>query len=287
MGNLRAAQGKMAEAETWYRQALSHDANSNDALHNLMQLYIAQKQPDKAVAAVQQQIAVSPNNSGFYTLLGSALVTKKDYAGAQTAYQKAVDLNKKNAEAYLGLARVQLSSGASDATLTTCANALRDNPNQAVFYVLEGSAYEKKNDLESAKTAYQKALDLHRDDPAISNNLAYVLLETNSNPDLALQLAQTARRGLPDSSNVADTLGWAFYQKGIYQSAISMFEDAIKLAAKHKEPESATYHYHLGLAYAKASQPELAKQNLERVLKIDPNYSDAADVRKQLSQLKS
>jgi tetratricopeptide (TPR) repeat protein len=236
---------------------------------------------------VQQQIAASPNNSDFYTLLGSALVTKKDYAGAQTAYQKAVDLNKKNAEAYLGLARVQLSSGASDATLTTCANALRDNPNQAVFYVLEGSAYEKKNDLESAKTAYQKALDLHRDDPAISNNLAYVLLETNSNPDLALQLAQTARRGLPDSSNVADTLGWAFYQKGIYQSAISMFEDAIKLAAKHKEPESATYHYHLGLAYAKASQPELAKQNLERVLKIDPNYSDAADVRKQLSQLKS
>jgi tetratricopeptide (TPR) repeat protein len=86
---------------------------------------------------------------------------------------------------------------------------------------------------------------------------------------------------------VADTLGWAFYQKGVYQSAISMFEEAIKLAARHKEPDNATYHYHLGLAYAKASQPALAIENFERVLKIDPNYSDAADVKKQLAQLKS
>jgi tetratricopeptide (TPR) repeat protein len=287
MGNLRAAQGNVGESESWYKQALSHDPNSIESLHNLMQLYVIQKQPDKAVAAAQQQIVLSPNNSAFYTLLGSALASKKDFAGAQTAFQKAVDLNKNNAEAYVALARVQLSTGAIDATLATCTDALRASPNESAFYVLEGAAYEKKHDLESARAAYQKALDLRHDDPAISNNLAYVLLETNSNPDLALQLAQTARRGLPESSNVADTLGWAFYQKGVYQSAISMFEEAITLASKHKEPESATYRYHLGLAYAKTSQPALAKQNLERVLKIDPNYSDADDVRKQLAQLKS
>jgi Flp pilus assembly protein TadD len=287
MGNVRAAQSKMGEAETWYKQALTHDPNSTDALHNLMQIYLAQKQGDQAIAAVQQQIAVSPNNSSFYTLLGSALVAKKDLGGAQTAYQKAVDLNGKNGEAYIGLARVQLSSGAWDAAVATCTKALTEMPNQSAFYVLEGSAYEKKHDLDNARTAYQKALDLRRNDPAISNNLAYILLETNSNPDLALQLAQTARRGLPESSNVADTLGWAFYQKGIYQSAISMFQDAINLAKEHKEPESATYHYHLGMAYAKVSQPDLAKQNLERVLKIDPNYSDADGVKKQLAQLRS
>jgi Tfp pilus assembly protein PilF len=66
-----------------------------------------------------------------------------------------------------------------------------------------------------------------------------------------------------------------------------MFQEAIKLSAKNKEPENATYHYHLGLAYAKAEQPVLARQHLERVLKLDPKYSDADDVRKQLAQLKS
>ena len=72
---------------------------------------------------------------------------------------------------------------------------------------------------------------------------------------------------------MADTLGWAFYQKGIYSSAINMFEDAIKLAAKNKEPENATYHYHLGLAYEKSEQPALARQHLERVLKIQLSRS--------------
>ena len=34
----------------------------------------------------------------------------------------------------------------------------------------------------------------------------YVLLQTNSNPDLALHLAQTERRAMPEVQNVADTL---------------------------------------------------------------------------------
>ncbi|PYX04985.1 MAG: hypothetical protein DMG88_22930 [Acidobacteria bacterium] len=46
-------------------------------------------------------------------------------------------------------------------------------------------------------------------------------------------------------------------------------------------------HYHLGLAYEKTEQPALARQQLERVLKINPNYSSAADVKKRLSQLRS
>jgi Tfp pilus assembly protein PilF len=46
-------------------------------------------------------------------------------------------------------------------------------------------------------------------------------------------------------------------------------------------------HYHLGLAYQKTGKNDLARQHLERVLKIDPNYSQADDVKKQLAQLKS
>jgi tetratricopeptide (TPR) repeat protein len=114
-----------------------------------------------------------------------------------------------------------------------------------------------------------------------------VLLETGGNADIALPLAQTARRGLPELSNVADTLGWAFYQKGVYSSAITMFEEALKLSAKNKEPENPLYHYHLALAYAKADKPALAKEQLQRILKIDPKYSGADDVKKQLAQLKS
>jgi Flp pilus assembly protein TadD len=250
-------------------------------------VYLVQKQPDKALAAVNQQIGQAPENSSFYNLLGVVQTNKKDYVSAIAAYKKAVGLDKNNADAYIKMGSLQAKTGAIDDSLATCNEAIQSNPNEYGFYMLLGGVYEKKNDLQKARSAYEKALQLKQDDPLASNNLAYILLETNSNPDLALQLAQTARRGLPELSNVADTLGWAFYQKGIYGSAISMFKEAIQLAVKHKEPENATYHYHLGLAYAKSEQPMLAKQHLERVLKLDPKYSDADDVRKQLAQLKS
>ena len=150
-----------------------------------------------------------------------------------------------------------------------------------------GELYESKKEWKQAKDSYQKALDLKPDNPLASNNLAYAMLQTGGNVDVALSLAQTARREMPDSPNAADTLGWVLYQKGAYRSAIDLFQEALKLGEKNKSPDNPTVHYHLGLAYQKTDQSGLAKQQLERVLKIDPNYLDADDVKKQLAQLKS
>jgi Tfp pilus assembly protein PilF len=118
-----------------------------------------------------------------------------------------------------------------------------------------------------------------------ANNLAFLMLKTGGNVDVAMSLAETARRGLPNSPNVADTLGWILCQKGAYRSAIDLFQEALRLGQQNGNRDNPTVHYHLGMAYAKSDQPRLARQQLERVLKIDPNYSDAADVKKQLAGL--
>jgi Flp pilus assembly protein TadD len=51
-------------------------------------------------------------------------------------------------------------------------------------------------------------------------------------------------------------------------------------------PDDPRIHYHLGIAYAKSGQTALARQQLERVLQLSPNASDAADTKKQIAQLK-
>jgi len=66
-------------------------------------------------------------------------------------------------------------------------------------------------------------------DPLVSNNPANVILESGVTLMWLLSLAHTARRGLPDSPDVTDTLGWIHYQKGAYKN----------------------FHSHLGLAYDK------------------------------------
>ncbi len=253
-----------------------------------MNTYLAQKQPDKAVAAAQAAIAKSPNNSALYDLLGTALFNaKKDMNGAETALRKSAELNKNNSDALLKLGQVQAAKGSADDAIATYQRSLKDNPREPSFYILMGELYESKQNWERAKESYQKALEIQPDNPLASNNLAYVMVQSGGNVDVALSLAQTARRGMPDSPNAADTLGWVYYQKGAYKSAIDLFQEALKLADKNKSPEDATFHYHLGMAYERTDQPALARQHLERVLKINPNYSSAGDVKKMLSQLRS
>lgn len=285
MGNIRLLQKNYPEAEKFYQQVLDKDPNSADGLSGLMNTFVAAKQPDKAITAANAQIAKVPNNSNFYDLLGTALFnTRKDLKGAEAALRKAIELDKNNADALVKLGKVQVAEGSADQALATYKQSIKDNPREISFYILAGELYEGQNNWDQAKSMYQQALNLQPDNPLASNNLAYVILQQGGNVDVALAMAQTARRGMPDSPNAADTLGWAYYQKGVYHSAIDLFQEALRLNEKRGGAEDPTVHYHLGLAYQKSNQPALARQQLERVLKINPNNADA---RKALSDLKS
>jgi len=288
LGNLKLVQRQFPEAAKAYQAGLDRDASSIDALRGLINTYVMQGQTDKAIAATDAQIAKAPNSSGFYDLLGTLLFqNKKDWNGAEAAFRKSAELDRDNTGALIKLGEVQTASGHPDLALATYQQSIQDHPREASFYVLMGHVYESRQDWKSAESAYQKALELRPGDPVASNNLANVMVQTGGNIDIAFSLAQAARRAMPDSSDVADTLGWIYYQKGAYQSAIGLLQEAIKLREKNNIPEDPGIHFHLGLAYQKAGKPELARQQLERVLKLDPNYTDAAEVRKQLAQLKT
>jgi tetratricopeptide (TPR) repeat protein len=284
LGQVQLAQKHYSEAEQFYRQALDKDPASSDGLRGLMTTYVEQKQYDKALAAAHAQIAKSPNNSNFYDLLGTALFDgKKDYAGAEAALRQAVDLDKTNSDAVEKLGKVQIQQGSMDQALSLYQQAIKDSPKNAVFYILSGELYDAKQNWDQAKAMYQQALIVSPDNPLAANNLAYVLLEQGGNVDVAMNMAQMARRGMPNSPNAADTLGWAYYQKGIYHSAIDQFLESLRLNQQNGGPDSATVHYHLGLAYQKVNQNTLAREHLEKAVKLKPEYADA---RKALSELR-
>jgi tetratricopeptide (TPR) repeat protein len=289
MGNLRFAQQRYPDAENAYQKALEKDPNAVEALQGLADSYRAENQSAKAIAALRVQIAKVPNNSAFYDLLGTALFQQQSDSGdlseAEGALRKAIQLNPHNADALFKLEQVQSAVGATDEALAVCQRAAVEDPHEASVYLLAGRLHESKKDWKSASDDYQKALAAEPDNGLAANNLAYLLIQEGGNLDVALSLAQAARRRMPTSHNVADTLGWVLYQKGVYSAAIGMFQESLKLAQKNGESEDPTVHYHLGLTYQKTGQASLARQHLERVLKINPNYASRADVEKLLSEL--
>lgn len=281
LGNLRMAQSQYGEAQKAYQQALDQDPNSTDALGGVLNVDQVQKQPDRALARLKTQLSRYPQNVGFHIMLGALMEQSKDLAGAEQEFKQASDLDKKNSEALVKLGVVQNERGNTEQALQTYLDGSKINPKEIAFYLLAGGIYENKRDWDRAKQQYQKVLEIQPENPFASNNLAYVMLQQGGNVDVAFAMAQTARRQLPDNPSSADTLGWAFYHKHVYTSAINLFKEAVK-----KEPDNALFNYHLGLAYAKSGQAALARQQLDRLVKIKPNFPDVEELRRALAEAK-
>src|SRR5262249_49630162 len=112
-------------------KALEVAPANSDALNGLITVYIVQKDPDKAIAAANAQIAKVPDSSAFYDLLGTALFnTKKDYKGAEAALRKSIDLDKKNSDAVLKLGQVYAAQGSTDEAIATYQQSAKDNPKE-------------------------------------------------------------------------------------------------------------------------------------------------------------
>jgi tetratricopeptide (TPR) repeat protein len=282
MAEWRLTRKRYAEAERLFEQALERDPNSFDALEGLVTTYKEQKRPEQMLSRVHTQIAKEPNNSFFYRLLAALQEDNRDFAGAEDSARKAISLDSSNNDAFELLGRVEVKQGAAQQALATSHEWIKRNPRYARAYLLTGSLEESKGNWTAAEELYRKAIELQPHYADAENNLAYLLLETGGNTDIALSLAQSAHNEAPNVPTISDTLAWAYYHKGLYKMSINLLEDALKA-----EPQNALYHFHIGLAYGKIDDRSQAKLHLRRALAIEPNSAQADLARKQLRDLGS
>jgi Flp pilus assembly protein TadD len=181
-------------------------------------------------------------------------------------------------EALVALGHLQTSRGSADAAIAAYELVTKKNPRDVRPYFLLGLLYQGKQAFERAEEYYRKALEVKQDYAPAANNLAYLLLTNNGNKDLALSLAQAAVRGMPESPEAADTLGWAYYQKGSFSFAAEQLERAVR-----GMPKNATYHYHLGVVYSAADELEKARIHLQKALELAPNHPKRNEIRRLLS----
>ena len=178
-----------------------------------------QKQPEKALARLNAQIEKSPNNSSFYDLLAQLQIQHKKLDEAAATAQKAIQLNSGDGEAVMLFAQIEVQRGQTANAIDAWEQWSAAHPNDAGALAILGTLEESRGDLGKAEADYRKSLQIQPQQPIAANNLAYRMLLNGENPDVALTLAQTARQGMPNSPNTADTLAWAYYYKGAYSFA--------------------------------------------------------------------
>jgi tetratricopeptide (TPR) repeat protein len=280
LGELRMAQKRYPEGTALLEQTLQLDPNSIGAMRGLVGYDLFQKKPAQALDRLKAQIAKSPKNSGLYDLLAQLQIQNKNLDEAAATTQKAMQVNPEDGEAVALYAQLEVQRGQVGTAIGAWEQWSKAHPSNAGVLAILGMLEESRGDKKKAEEYYKKALQIQPEQPVASNNLAYMMLENGGNADVALTLAQTARRGMPNSPNSADTLAWAYYYKGTYGFARDLLEDAVKA-----NPSSAAMQYHLGMVYSKMRDKTNAALHLKKAISLAPDSPTAKDAQAALQGL--
>lgn len=280
LGELRFSQKRFAEGVNLLRQALESDPNLVPAARLLVGYYLYNKQPQQSIELLDAQIQKVPGNSGMLDLLGAVQVQQNKLDDAAATIQKAMKLNPADAEAATLFVRIAVQQGKIGNAISSWQQWTVAHPKDANAMALLGTLEQSNGNKQGAERDYQRALQIQPQQPVAANNLAYLMLEDGGNPDVALSLAQLARRAMPNSPNTADTLAWAYYSKGAYAFARDLLEGAVK-----SDPGSAAMEYHLGMVYMKMQNKHDAALHLNRAASLGHGTPVATDAEKALQQL--
>ena len=281
-GTLFALKKDSAGARREYEHALQADPGQLDALGGLSALDVQAGKLDTARQRIKIQLERSPKNAPLLLLAARTDLQAQDTAAAEQHLRGVIAADPSIMPAYELLARTYLQQGRLDEARKEFEHIAEREPNSVGAHTLVGIIYNMQNRLDEAEKAYRRALDSGPAAPVAANNLAYLYADRDHNLEEALALARAAAVNLKDNPAVMDTVGWVYYKKGEPNLAIPQFEASIQ-----KDPQAAGYHYHLGLAYAKAGQAAKAKRALNEALRLNPKFDGAADARRALSTLQS
>jgi tetratricopeptide (TPR) repeat protein len=273
-------QKRYDEAHNLAKESLKYDSSSQEGLYLLGASEIGLGKADAGLAEVQSYVNANPKVASGYETLGQLQAIGNHPDEAERSLQKALEIDPKLVSAQLLLSDIEIAQGKTQQAMDILLKLAQADPTSAEVQVRLGQISESKEDWESAKTYYSKALELEPGNLVAENNLAWVASEHGGNVDLALKLASDASRARPDDPNISDTLAWILVKKKDYDGAIRLLRNSVE-----KDPKNASYNYHLGVAYYRNGQKREAEQSLQAALKLEPNFGNAGDAKQILQSL--
>jgi tetratricopeptide (TPR) repeat protein len=261
-----------AGARKSIEDALGRTPEDTRALFLLVQTYAAQKQTAAAVQMIREYALKQPASPAVQQFLGQILAAGGDRAGARKAFEAAKAAKPALVGADLALAQLDAGEGKLDDARTRLSDVVSADPGNKTAHLLLAQFELTAGKTSAAIEHYRKVVALDADDVMALNALAYLLAQSKQ-LDEAARYAQKARELAPDNPAVDDTLGWIYYQQGLYPLAV------VRLEAATAREGSAVRKYHLAMAYLKAGEAERGRQTFDEALKINPNLPEAQAAR--------
>ncbi len=194
-------------------QEAAERPNDGPVQVRLVSALLARGEGEEALARARQLQADNPGAPEAHMLVGDALGTRGDFAGAAENYRRAANIAFSEPVA-LRLIEALQRSGQGEAAANVLEIFVRQNPRNVPGLVLLGGRRMQQGDWEQAITIYEGLRSrLGNNDATVLNNLAWAYSEVGDF-DRAVPLARRAWGLDRDNPATADTLGWILFKSG-------------------------------------------------------------------------
>ena len=167
--------GRLAEAETIYRELLGAVAPHADVMHLLASNLMLQRRHHEAVALLERVTALQPESAEACYNLGGALNAIGQYERAARCFEKALDLRPDFAEALSSLGNVLSAAGRPDEAELSYRRSLGLRPDSAEAVYNLGNLLHLEGRLAEAIECYRRAFMLRPSFVTAHSNYVYAL----------------------------------------------------------------------------------------------------------------
>lgn len=257
-------------AENLFYKALEIRSDDNsDIYYFLARTHEENKNYSMAISYYNKYYAFS-KESNILVHIGYIYGTQGKYSRAYDYFLKAVKNDPENPGAYFFWGLVQIWEGKNSTARDNILRAISIKNDEETYYFYLAVAYEKLNEIDKSIANLKLAINYNKNSARSYNYLGYIYADKNINIDEGLTLVQKALEIEPDNGAYLDSLGWIYYRKGDYVSALKNL-----LLAEEKLEEAGTPDYvvydHLGDTYLKIDNKIKAVYYWEKAVKLEKN----------------
>jgi tetratricopeptide (TPR) repeat protein len=280
-GGVYVGIGDEAKGRQLLEQATIADPGDPEPLEALVTLDLQSNNVARARARADQRLQARPGDSRVLVLSARTRGATGDMTGMVELLNRAIQADSTNTTAYALLGQSLAAQGRLKEALHEYERVVERDPRSVPANIMVAMLLEGLGRTGEAEKKYERVLELNPRAAVAANNLAWLIAERGGDLDFALQLAQSAKEGLPEAPHVNDTLAWIFYLKDLPDLALP----ALRLAIE-RDPTNPIYHHHAGLAHLKSGDLDSARVSFETALKISPTFNGSTEAKQALGRLR-
>ncbi len=236
IGNLLDSSGRHEDANAIYSAISERSLLKPGAIVLVANNIYAMGDRTEAIRRLKNIVLTRPQNLEALIALGDLLRVDEQYEAAANMYTRALEM-----------------VGGT-------------HPRDWRLFFLRGISNHMRGEWDLAESDFLAALKLNPDQPEVLNYLGYSWVDLGINLNRALDMIEKAVRSKPRDGYIVDSLGWAVYQLGRYEEAVTVLEQAVRLS-----PNDPEINDHLGDAYWRAGRKLEARFQWVIAASLDKN----------------